>query len=82
MWTQFSNTDLQDQALALAKGSYQQSLVYGHEAWSGSTLRGKAKQYAGSYSRSRDALLQRMSKAGIKHHFEVIERRKILVVGN
>ena len=40
-------------ACALAKGSYQQGLLDGRENLSGSTLRGKAKQYGGRYAQSR-----------------------------
>lgn len=52
-------------ALQLARGSYQEAILYGSEALSGGTLRGKAKEYSGRYCRSAQNLLSRMTAAGI-----------------
>lgn len=47
--------------LALAsRGRYQFALVEGRARWSGSDLRGRAREYAGRYARSRRALLARI----------------------
>ena len=81
MFTIYADNSLYSLASDLAKGNYQQSLLAGSEAWSGSTLRGKAKQYGASYARSRASLLARLTAAGIKHRFETIERRKVLMIG-
>lgn len=81
MYTIYTDTALFDRAIALAKGNYQDSLLRGSEAWSGSTLRGKANQWAGRYAASRSSLLARLSAEGIKFRFELQDRRKVLVIG-
>ena len=53
-------------ALKLAKGTYQEDLLKGFEALSGSTLKGKAGQYVGSYAKCRSALIKRLHDAGIQ----------------
>jgi hypothetical protein len=81
-WTQYADPSLQAKALKLAKGDYQRSLLCGSEAWSGSTLRGSARtSHGASYYRSRNAVLERLTAAGIPHRFETIDRRKVLIVG-
>ena len=82
LWTLYTDPSLQEAALALARGSYQRDLLLGSEAWSGSTLQGKAKNWGRSYNASRWELLKRLTEAGIPHRYETIERRKILVVGD
>ena len=52
-----------DDLLALAKGNYQESLIYGNETWSGSSLKGKARSYSASYFKSRKTLLARIEKS-------------------
>ena len=42
------------------RGSYQRDLVNRRETWSGSSLRGAARQYGGVYLRSRQSLLRRI----------------------
>lgn len=81
MWTIYNDETIFDRAIALAKGNYQDSLLRGYEAWSGSTLRGKAKQWSGRYAASRAGLLARLSAAGIKYRFEMQDRRRVLVIG-
>ena len=80
-WTVFCSDIDRKTALSLARGSYQKSLLLGNEAWSGSTLQGKAKEWAGAYGRSRDSLLARLRRAGLELKFETINRRKVLFVG-
>ncbi|KQP33846.1 hypothetical protein ASF49_08240 [Methylobacterium sp. Leaf104] len=47
-------------ALSLANGRYQDSLLGGSEAWSGSTLKGSARKHSGRYHASRQDLLARL----------------------
>ena len=71
-----------DEALELAKGSYQRDLLLGYESLSGATLRGTAKNWGARYAESRANLLSRIRQAGIA----VSERtgdhgKRILVIG-
>jgi len=82
MWTEIKNEQALTQALEQARGTYQRALLLGVEALSGSTLKGKARQYGARYHRSREALLGRLTEAGIPW----CERRgdhgrRILVIG-
>jgi len=52
-------------ALKCARGRYQRDLVEGNEAWNGSTLRGRARNWIGKYLASRNALLVRLKKADL-----------------
>lgn len=69
---------------ACAKGSYQGSLLAGEQRWSGSDLRGKARQWSGSYHRSRLSLLGKIRKALAPHDWlagiELVEGRTHLVL--
>lgn len=56
-----------ERALTLCRGSYQRALVNGQETLGGSTLRGRAKNYAGRYQMSARRLLARLDNAGIPH---------------
>jgi hypothetical protein len=68
-------------ALSCCKGRYQESVVNGLEAISGSTLQGKAKDYIGKYRRSVGALMHRMEMAGLYVHEETEEcNRRVLVI--
>lgn len=74
-----------DAALALARGTYQRDVLLGYEAMSGSTLKGKAARYGGRYEASRDALMERLSEAGISTQIVTMRtpgRRKVLVIGS
>lgn len=55
-----TESDYRQAALKLARGSYQRALIYGTESWSGSTLRGKAREYGARYAKSRRALIERL----------------------
>ena len=52
-----------------ARGTYQRDLLEGRARWSGSDLRGKARQYGGRYATSRGNLATRLQAAG--HAVEV-----------
>lgn len=64
-WTKIRDIKAFKKAKALAKGTYQLNLLLGIENLSGSTLRGRAREYSARYARSRNSLLRRMSEAGI-----------------
>lgn len=71
-----------NKAVELARGSYQIDLLYGNEAMSGATLRGKARRYGGRYAESRRNLMARIRAAGLPIT-EVRERygKRVLVIG-
>lgn len=72
-----------EMALAVAAGSYQRSLILGHEALSGATLRGRAKKWSGRYADSARGLKGRLDDAGIPW-CEARRRRggrRMLVIG-
>jgi hypothetical protein len=82
MWTEIKNERALEQALKLARGSYQRSILLGAEALSGSTLTGKAREYASRYHRSREALLARMTEAGVPWcERRGDHNRRVLVIG-
>jgi len=60
-----NNPETQRAALKLAKGCYQRDILLGNEAISGSTLRGKAKNYGSRYRRSAEAVIARCQSAGL-----------------
>jgi hypothetical protein len=83
-WTVFASEKDREIALSLARGRYQENLLRGNaESWSGSTLRGKARDWGLQYRRSRESLLDRMRASGLKLEFRRVGRgrRMVLVVG-
>lgn len=71
-----------ERACNLAKGSYQHGVVSGHESLSGSSLKGKAKNYGGTYARSRASLLANLREAGVPFFEITVDRgRRVLVFG-
>lgn len=54
-----------DAALKLCRGHYQEDIITGRARLSGGDLAGRARQYAGRYRDSRDAVLWRCEDAGI-----------------
>lgn len=81
-WTICKNKDVYDRAWALCRGVYQRGIVSGTENLSGSSLRGKAKQYGGKYQTSRCNLLTRLRAAGIPiSECKGPNNRRILVIG-
>lgn len=74
--------DAFEAAIKLCKGSYQEDLLRGYEAVSGSTLKGEARRWGAKYRTSRDALLARMTAAKIAWHVEIQDHgRRVLVIG-
>lgn len=81
-WAEINDQEVFENALTLAKGEYQEALLHGTENLSGSTLKGKARTYGARYKASREALLQRMTEAGIPWTERKGERgKRILVIG-
>lgn len=65
----------------IARGCYQRALLDGCEAWSGATLRGRAKSYGYWYARSRANLITRIRAAGYTATYERrAHGRKVLVI--
>jgi hypothetical protein len=82
MWTIIKDESILPAALAHCRGSYQTDLILGRESLSGSTLKGKAKSYAGRYAKSRDSLLSRLRNAGIPVSESIGDHnRRILILG-
>jgi len=80
IWSKYSSVAL-DKALTVAKGAYQRNLLLGIESLSGSTLKGKARQYGARYAESRRNLLARVRAAGVVVSEERASRnRRILVL--
>ena len=70
-------------ALPLALGCYQRDILTGAARLSGADLRGRAKRYASRYSRSRCAILNRLTAAEIPWRVEVQEHGlRMLVLGD
>lgn len=67
-------------ASKLTRGCYQQSILDGSEALSGSTLRGRARDYGDRYKRSAQALLARCQEAGLAVREEIQSHGKRVVV--
>jgi hypothetical protein len=49
----------------IAMGSYQDAILDGTARISGADLKGKARKYGAHYKRSREAVVQRLMRAGI-----------------
>jgi hypothetical protein len=80
-WTAYRCQGQYERALEMARGCYQTDLLLGHEAWSGSTLVGKAREWKPRYQESSGNLLARIRAAGIKANIHRINRRHVLVIG-
>jgi hypothetical protein len=81
-WVKVLDPQAQQKALHLTRGRYQREVILGTHNISGSTLSGKARDYAARYKRSREALLERLTQAQIPWSIEVqAHGRKILVFG-
>jgi hypothetical protein len=82
MWTDIRDVSALDAAMKLTRGCYQRNLLRGYESLSGSTLKGRAKEYGGRYQRSACSLLRRMTAAGVAWTEERgTHGRRILVIG-
>lgn len=76
------NEDEKEKALALAKGSFQENLIYGSEALSLATLKGKARYYGAKYAQSRNNFLRRLTDNGVKWSEQLgAHNKRILVIG-
>lgn len=54
-----------DKALSCCRGCYQRDIIMGNEAISGSTLKGKARQFSYHYMVSRRNLFKRITRMGL-----------------
>jgi hypothetical protein len=80
-WTIVEDDAAYTMSMQLARGSYQRALLDGNENLSGSTLKGKAARYSGHYRASRQALLGRLTAAGVRWEERRGERgRRVLVL--
>ena len=61
----YESDDVKARALQCARGEYQEGLITGRYSWSGNDLRGRAKNWSGSYWRSRTALIARLRERGL-----------------
>ena len=61
----YESDDVKARALQCARGKYQEGLITGRFSWSGNDLRGRAKNWSGSYWRSRTALIARLREHGL-----------------
>jgi hypothetical protein len=65
MFSEIKDENVLGAALELARGSYQRNILLGHESLSGSTLRGRARNYSGRYKYSAQAVISRCQKSGL-----------------
>lgn len=81
-WVRIADEDAHGRALELARGAYQEALLSGGQALSGSTLRGKARYYGAQYAVSRRRLLARLTANGVPWSEERGPHgRRVLVIG-
>jgi hypothetical protein len=59
-----------DAALSLCRGDYQRAIVLGEQRWSGSDLRGEARNWSSRYKLSRDHVMARCTAASIPWHID------------
>lgn len=70
-----------DEAMSLAKGSYQEDLISGGETWSGSSLKGAAAKWGAKYAQSRASLLERLEESGVAYLTKGLRGKIELVIG-
>lgn len=68
-YTIYTDQESYDKAKSLTRGDYQEGLIAGDESWSGSTLRGAAKNWSSRYRASREGLLERLRANDVPHEF-------------
>lgn len=73
--------DVRNEALKLARGSYQRAIVLCESALSGADLTGAAARYGARYARSRTALIARIRAADLGEVYVGPHKRRILVLG-
>lgn len=82
MWSDIKDPAIYDEAVKLARGSYQRDILAGREALSGATLRGAAKNYSGRYRASAANLLKRCQEAGLPVREEIrAHGKRVVVIG-
>ena len=69
----YETDDVKARAMQCARGEYQEGLITGRYSWSGNDLRGRAKNWSGSYWRSRTALIARLREHGLTIESGVIK---------
>ena len=74
-----TSADQRDEAMSLAKGSYQYGLLAGSFRWSGADLAGKARKWSAKYGKSRQTLVARLVQSGYKVTFGKCENQRIFV---
>jgi hypothetical protein len=80
-WSTVDDDVILQKALRCARGAYQQAIIYGNEAVSGSTLRGKAREYSGRYKASVAKLLSRLARLdGVICYIERRSKKDVLVI--
>ncbi len=77
-YLKISNQPNAQKAFTLARGVYQKNLALGLESHVGANLKGKAKQYSGSYYRSRQSFYKKLREAGVKFEFLMVDKIKVL----
>jgi hypothetical protein len=80
-WSDVEDDVILRRALRCARGDYQRALIYGDEATSGSTLKGKAREYSGRYKASVVGLMSRLERLdGILCYVEKRGQRHVLIL--
>lgn len=80
MYSEIHNNDTLKKALSLCRGSYQRNILYGREALSGATLRGRAISYSGRYKASSSNLIRKCQEAGLDIREEKRSHNKRVLV--
>lgn len=80
MYAIHNSQEVLEQALQLARGSYQADILLGREALSGATLRGKAAKYSSKYKQSAQSIMRRCQLAGLPVREQIGAHGKRLVV--
>lgn len=69
-------------ALEQTRGIYQENLILGYEAISGSTLKGTARLYKDRYKKSAQNLIARCRSVGVKiKEIQGKHNKRVLVIG-
>lgn len=76
MATTYVDDDARQYAARFSRGAYQADLAAGSASWCGYDIGGSAQNWGASYRRSRDGLVARWEKAGLKVTFDWCETRK------
>src|SRR5260370_6975761 len=77
---EYGKNVMQDVVFRLARGSYQEGLLGGRASWAGSDLRGRGREYAGRYTKSRHSLARRLEHAGYDLQWERRKHNRLVLV--